>query len=398
MTVLLVSEPGADGVFRYVESLAHFLAGHDLRVHLAYSDRRGSEALQELVDYVRQQGGETLNLAVANRPGPSDLRAWFALRALVRRVRPDVIHSHSSKAGVLARTLPLLGVRIPQVYQPHAYAGMRQQSRAARLLYDGIEHVLGRCSFTINCSPDELAYARGRLRLPAGRTVCISNGVDPESFSPPTGGQKAALRRAFGLPADGLILGSLGRASPQKDPLTLYRAFELAAKTETDVTLFHLGQGELDPQLTQFIRAHDLKERVVRRAYLADPVNFYRSVDGFILTSQYEGLSLAALEAMACDLPLILSDAPGNHGLLGLPLSHLWSAPIGDADGFARGIRAWAARCRREPAGHSLNHRTIARERFDNRKNLLQVPEVYRQANPSFRSVNAAPARRAATG
>jgi glycosyltransferase involved in cell wall biosynthesis len=377
LTVLLVSEPGIDGVFRYVEGLAHFLMEQGVRVHLAYSDRRGSAALYQLVGHVRQQGGETLNLATGNAPQPADVRAWFALLALVRRTRPDIIHSHSSKAGALARSLALLGIRIPQVYHAHAYAGMRVQSRAARLLYDGIERMLGHLSLTINCSHDEQDYARGRLRLPAVRTRCIPNSVDTQRFTPPVNGQKADLRELFDLPARALILGSLGRASAQKDPLTLYRAFALARETEPDLVLFHLGRGELDAELDRFVREHDLQAHIIRRDYLATPVDFYRCVDGFILTSRYEGLSLGALEAMSCDLPLILSEAPGNDGLIKLPLSHRWSAPAGDVAGFARAIRDWAARCR---AGATpSNHRTTALTRFDLRTNLTNVLTVYRQ-------------------
>jgi len=386
LTVLLVSEPGVDGVFRYVEGLAHFLVEQGVVVHLAYSDRRGSEALGTLVGFVRQQGGETLNLATANAPEPADLRAWFALHALVRRTRPDIIHSHSSKAGALARSLPLLGVRTPQIYHAHAYPGMRPQFRAARLLYDGIERVLGHFSFTINCSQDEQDYARRRLGLPAARTLCVPNSVDTQRFTPPTDpAQKLGLRRKFGLPPHALILGSIGRASRQKDPLTLYRAFARTLETEPDLVLFHLGCGDLAPELDLYVRTHGLQARIIRHDYLATPVDFYRSVDGFILTSLYEGLSLSALEAMSCDLPLILSEAPGNGGLLNRPLSHLWSAPIGDIAGFARAIRQWSARCRAGGAAGPSNHRTTAREHFDARQNFSTVLEVYRRqlADPS---------------
>lgn len=377
MTVLIVSEPGQDGVFCFVEALVRFLVGRKIRVHLAYSDRRSCERLAVLVDFVRQSGGLTLNLAIDNRPAWADLRALGRLHRLAGMVRPDIIHSHSSKAGALARLLPALGVQARQVYQPHAYAGMRPQLGPARLVYDGLESLLGRTGVTINVSADEHAYARGWLRLPARRTVRISNGVDTAHFKPVPAAEQAALRRRLGLPVGARILGLMGRASPQKDPLTLYRAFADALARTPGLVLFHVGRGELDGELDGFIARRQLQGRIIRLAYLATPVDFYRAIDGFILTSLYEGLSLAILEALACDLPLILSDAPGNREFTRLPLTHLWTAPVGDVPGFARAIAHWAASLSAGAA--RSNHRALALERFDSWIGFEQILSLYRR-------------------
>ncbi len=372
MKILLASEPGVDGVFRFVESLAHFLIEQDVQVHFAYSDRRGSDRLQQLVEFVRARGGTTLNLATGNLPALSDVRALDRLRKLVRTVRPDIIHSHSSKAGVLARALKVVGVATPQIYQPHAYSGMRPQSGVSRLFYDGVERVLGHWSTTVNISSDEFAYALGTLHLPVGRVVWVTNGIDTGHFHPVSPGEKAALRRKLGLPANARVLGTLGRAAPQKDPLTTYRAFAAALLTEPNLVLFHVGRGELDPELDRFIAEHHLQKCVIRLPYLSTPVDFYRAIDGFILTSLYEGMSLAALEAMACDLPLIVSDAPGNGELNKLPLSHLWIAPIGDVTAFSKAILEWSA-------GRDIpcTHRTCAKWHFDSQQTYRNILALY---------------------
>jgi len=379
MSVLIVSEPGMDGVFRFVEALVHFLVGQGVQVHLAYSDRRSCDRLVHLVDFVRDSGGATLNLGTSNRPGWSDLPALHGLRRLARQVRPEVIHSHSSKAGALARVLPWLGVRAVQVYHPHAYSGMRPQPALSRVFYESIERLLGYSGTTINCSDEELIYAHRRLQLPPARTVLIHNGVDTAVFRPPAPREKRELRREFGLPEDGLVLGTLGRASQQKDPLTLYRAFALARDRRPDLTLFHLGKGELDPDIEQFAREKQLHSHIRRLPYLGTPADFYRAIDGFILTSLYEGMSIAALEALSCNLPLILSEAPGNYSLIRLPLSHLWSAPIGDVARFTQSILDWAAACNDTVVAQSSNHRATALAHFDCRKNLPRLLAFYRQ-------------------
>ncbi|MBW8782546.1 MAG: glycosyltransferase [Verrucomicrobia bacterium] len=388
MKVVIVSEPGVDGVFRCVEALVHFLLGQGMEVHLAYSDRRGSPQLLELVATVERAGGRTVNLRTGNRPALSDFRAFWALARLVRQVKPDIIHSHSSKAGALARVLPLAGAGWGawQVYQPHAYAGMRPQRGRIDFVYDLIERILGHFSVTVSVSIDENNYALQQLRLPARRMLYVPNGISTAEFSPVSREAKQSLRDKLGLPRDGIILGSLGRAAAQKDPITLYRAFAKACQRRPNLYLFHVGRGELDLELDRLITVFGLEGRVIRYPSMATPVHFYRAVDGFILTSLYEGMSLAVLEALSCDLPLILSEAPGNLNVLELPLSHAWKAPIGDVSAFARMIEQWVVSCER-PGKLHCNHREIAALNFERQGSLARVQQLYRDLKASRRSL-----------
>ncbi|MFT3867084.1 MAG: glycosyltransferase family 4 protein [Nibricoccus sp.] len=361
MKVLVVSEPGVDGVFRYVESLCHFLIEHDVEVNLAYSDRRACDRLYMLVRWIEERGGETVNLHTGNRPALSDLNALQSLYKLARKLQPDVIHSHSSKAGALARILPCFGIKAVQFYNPHAYVGMRPQAGKFDWLYNFIEGQLGRRNRTIVSSTDEKKFARQRLGIPAARIHHLPNGVDTDVFSPVSHEEKCRLREKLGLPVSRPILGFIGRSSAQKDPLTLYRAFMKVAK-KNPVVLFHVGRGELDAELDALVESSDMSARVHRVPYMSTPADFYRVVDGFILTSRYEGFSIAALEAISANLPVILSQSPGNMDLLAQPLSHAWSARIGDVDGFAFGIEEWFSAIQ---SPKPINHRQIASAEYD---------------------------------
>jgi glycosyltransferase involved in cell wall biosynthesis len=373
MNVLVVTEPGVDGVFRYVENLCRFLHSKGANVHLAYSDRRGSESLRALVGWIESLGGSTLNLKTSNRPALADIRASLALRRLVQAVKPEVIHSHSSKAGFLARSLALAGVRAVQCYHPHAYVGMRPVPGRFDAIYNGIEAMLGRIAHTIIVSEGERDFALRRLRLPSHRVHLVHNGVDLHRFTPAEPAEKQRLRLSLGLPLDVPLLGFIGRSSAQKDPLTLYRAFGRVAN-DHPMALFHVGHGELDWELEEFVKTASLSDRVFRRDYLGTPAEFYRCVDGFILTSRYEGCSLAALEALSANLPVILSDVAGNHDLLALPLSHAWRAAPGDVDGFEDALRDWQARV---AEGIAPNHRQIARAHFDLTQQYGEVLALY---------------------
>jgi hypothetical protein len=100
--VLIVSEPGADGVFRYVEALVGYLINRGMEVDLAYSNMRGSPELYALVQRVESHCGKTLDLQIGNRPCARDRLALVELWRLALERQPAVIHAHSSKAGVLA--------------------------------------------------------------------------------------------------------------------------------------------------------------------------------------------------------------------------------------------------------------------------------------------------------
>jgi glycosyltransferase involved in cell wall biosynthesis len=359
--ILQVVEPGIDGVFRHVEGLCYDLLRRRVLAGLAYSSRRGSDRLNHLVNAVQAAGGETLDLRVGNAPEPGDLRALLRLRRLASRLRPDVIHAHSSKAGALARGLRFLGSRVPVVYTPNAYYGLGSRQGAKAAVFNGVERLCGPLGTTINVSNDEADFARTVLGIHPRRQRVIFNGVDTEAFAPAINASRLAWRAAQGLPADAIVIGTAGRMSFQKDPETLYRALEPLMRHEPRLHLFHLGRGELRRQLDELASQLQLRSRVRCQEYLADTREFYGVLDGFVLTSRYEGLSFAVLEALSCGLPLILSDVPGNREFLRLSLSHCWSAQSGDVSGFSRSLQAWLEDI---PAVRSNNHRQTALEHF----------------------------------
>jgi glycosyltransferase involved in cell wall biosynthesis len=104
-----------------------------------------------------------------------------------------------------------------------------------------------------------------------------------------------------------------------------------------------------------------ITDRIIRRTYLSEPVSFYQVIDGMILTSRYEGLSFAVLEALACDVPVLLTEVPGNLDFLGMGLSHAWAAPREVPIEIARAIERWADDL---SAPRAKNHRQIAENSF----------------------------------
>ncbi len=368
-------EPGIDGVFRHVEALAHFLVEKGYQVHLAYSDRRASTGLCELVRFVEKSGGRCLNLRVRNAPSLQDPIALLQLRRFANRVGPDVIHAHSSKAGALVRLLSLLGIRARYFYTPHAYYGLGARSMSRVAFFNFIERLLGSIGTTINVSQDEAAFARQKLGVASSRQCVIPNPVDQQRFTPADADRRRRARSTLGFDPEDLVLGAMGRLSFQKDPLTLYHAVAAAFQDNPRLRLCHIGQGELENECAELASSLQIGHRLTRRKYLNEPALFYDALDAVIMTSRYEGLPLLALETMACNLPLILSDASGMHDLTEKGLSHCWQAQVGSPKAFHRAIAAWMADI---PENRRCNHRAIAEAHFSIEHVYGELVAVYR--------------------
>lgn len=383
MNVLIVVEPGVDGVFRHVEGLCRFLFSKGASLHLAYSSVRGSAGLDELVAAVRERGGQTLDLRVGNAPCPGDVSALLKLRRLARAVRPDVIHAHSSKAGVLGRALALTGIKARYFYTAHAYYGMGGSRGLKTAFFNAIEAVCGRIGGSINISADESAFATQRLRIPPRRIHVIHNPVDTARFRPPTADERAAIRARFKIPADARVLGSVGRLSFQKDPATMYRAVAEAMRKHERLWFCQVGRGEMESELAALAAQLGMTSRMVSIPYLESPAEIYRAFDAFILTSRYEaGWPFVVLEAMASDLPVIVTAAPGTSNISRGGLSHCWTAGCGDVNGFAAAIDAWLLDA---ASGRPINHRQVAEERFSIAVLFGAVLELYEKGvNPRF--------------
>jgi glycosyltransferase involved in cell wall biosynthesis len=376
MKILLVSQPARDGVLRHVSDLAEFLLSEGDEVHLAYSDWNATDQLSVLVDRIRSAGGGLINLGVRNAPRLGDVQAILRLRSFIEDLRPDIVHAHSSKAGALVRILGLFGLRVPILYAPHSYYRMHGPGDWSTAGFHALESLFGRVGTTMATSRCESAFAQQTLGIPLSRQVICCNAVDFDCYFPGTAATQNAIRSQLGLPPSVKLLGSVGRFSFQKDPLSMYLAFAQVHRELADVHLVHLGQGELEPAIDAVIAAEGIASRCHRLPYMSNTAPFYRALDGFLLTSLYEGMSFAAIEALATNLPMVLTRAPGNNDLAERGFSQIvWCDP-GRVSSIAEGIRDWREMLdRQEPP----NHRSISRNYFERKVCYQTIREVYRR-------------------
>jgi Glycosyltransferase len=375
MRVLIVSEPGEYGVFYFVDDLIRYLLQQSVQVDFAYSSVRSGSALKGLVKSVKEHGGETLDLGIANAPQLRDLPAFIRLRDLVRRRKPDVIHAHSSKAGVLVRALRMTGIRIRLFYSPHAYYGMDGRPTPMKLLARITEKALSSTGKTILVGHSEARYAVETLGIDPDDRLIVHLGVNCQLFRPASQRTRDRIRGELGVPKDALLLGTTARYSRQKDPLTVHRAVRSLLRRLPTLWFVHVGQGEMWDQ----VDALGAAERIIRLRSISSMEAFYGVLDGFVLGSLYEGMPRAVIEAMATNLPLILTRAPGNLDFAELGLSHVYWAEVANEADLASAVQCWAS-----ASSVGINHRDIALR-------LFQSERCYHHIYKEYLATSAAP-------
>jgi glycosyltransferase involved in cell wall biosynthesis len=251
----------------------------------------------------------------------SDARAARELFGVLRRMKLDVLHTHNPKTGVLGRLAGRLA-RVPVVVNTcHGlWAGPSDPWIRQAL-------VLGAETLAAQASHAELyqnAADRERLRrfVPLSRSRVVGNGIDLERFRPDPEG-RAQVRAELGLSIDDVVVGVVGRRVREKGAAE----FVAAARALSDRARF-VWVGPDDPDKPDALTDGD--PAVLWVPARSDMPAVYSAFDVFVLPSYREGFSRSAMEAAACERPMVLSDIRGCREV-GVHGEHLLLAPPHDA-------------------------------------------------------------------
>ena len=256
-----------------------------------------------LADRAREHGVEVRGWPARRAPGPGSLAEAQRLRRLLDDVDPDVVHLHSSKAGLAGR-LAVRGGR-PTVFQPHMWSfesasGLLLRAAAAW------ERFASRWTDLLVCvSDDELAAGRAAGVTAEAEVVC--NGVDTTRFVP---GDRAAARRRLGLSGHAPIAVCLGRLARFKGQDQLLSAWPEVLRRVPDAQLVLAGDGPMGPVWRERhpVAGH---ASVLWPGHTDEPAAWYTAADVVVLPSRAEGMALVPLEAMACARPVVGFDVGG---------------------------------------------------------------------------------------
>jgi glycosyltransferase involved in cell wall biosynthesis len=311
-----------------------------------------------------------------------DARALYQLRAYFKKRRIDLVHTHSSKAGILGRAAALLAGVPAIVHTIHGWSFNPTQPAALRTSYLSLER--GAAGDTDRLVAVSAKNRSGGLERRIGRPeqyVLLRSGIDSAEFRRPAV-DRATLRRELGFDDSHTVVGSVACLKPQKAPLDFVRAAAASHQRDASFRFFIAGDGELRPALEALIRELGLQDVVRLLGWRRDIPDLLHAMDVFLLTSLFEGLPRAVLQAMAAGVPVVATAVDGTpevveHGVSGLLMPA--GRPDAAADRLLQMARDDLLRQRCVDAGRRRVDRS-----FDIRRMVRELEQLYLSLlNPS---------------
>ncbi len=240
-----------------------------------------------------------------------DLLVTFELARRMRRDRFDIVVTHSSKAGVVGRIAAWLA-GVPHItHMLHGWGFNERMHPLVRGCYVGIERVLYWISEVL--IPVSERTTRVGVEAGIGRPSkyrLIRSGIPLEVFR---GDDVARLeaRRALGVGPDEILIGSVGRLAPQKNPQDFIRVASAVLLRHEGVRFVYVGDGPMRDEIEEEIASAGIGDRLELLGLRDDVPNLLRAFDLFILTSLWEGLPRVVLQSLASGVPVVTYDIAG---------------------------------------------------------------------------------------
>lgn len=280
-------------------------------------------------------------LGPAIHPG-RDVVALGKLVRAFRRLRPDLVHTHTAKAGALGRVAARLAGVPAIVHTFHGHVLEGYFSPGVTRLFLQIERALARITDRIITLSPRLHQAL--LGMGIGRpeqVQMIPLGLELDPFLRVSPGQ-AGLRAALAIPPGAPVLGIVGRLVPIKDHPTLFRALALLEGGSRAPHLVVVGDGERREPLRRLAHRLGLASRIHFLGWRTDLQAVLGELDVVICCSRNEGTPVALIEAMAAGIPVVSTDV-GGVGDLVVQGETGWLVPPDDPPALAQAVQGLLA-------------------------------------------------------
>jgi glycosyltransferase involved in cell wall biosynthesis len=256
----------------------------------------------------------------------ADLAAITRMARLFESIRPDLVHTHSGKASLIARLAAQLAKVPVVVYTAHGWSFNEAQRPLVQSAFVALERVLAGLTdkmYTVS----EIDKRRGDTLGIAARTPTrvLHSGVDVAHFEAGRA-LRAASRAALGVDDDEVLVGTIACLKPQKAPLDLVETAARAIEDEPRLRFVVAGDGFLRREVEARIKRHGLDDRFRLLGWRRDTDRLFAALDVFLLMSRYEGLPRVVLESFAASVPVVATAVDGipevvENGVTGLLVS-----------------------------------------------------------------------------
>lgn len=327
----------------------------------------------------------------------ADLRALLKLYRLMRQLKPDILQTHTPKAGLLGMIAAMLA-RVPiRIYTVNGLPLLTQKG-VSRLLVAFTDWLACSLATEVICPSRCLRrfiVKNGFCRREKVRTLGDGGfpGVDPEKYHPGRYfvGERVRIRERYGIPRDALVLGFVGRIVPDKGVGELARAWSKLREEFPQAYLLLCGHLEdVHPLPREVIAQLQRDPRVRFIGWSTDLPPIYAAIDICVLPSYREAISGVVLEAAAMELPVVTTRVPGSvdaicNGVTGL------SVPAKDPDALACALQKLAkdpelrhkmGNAARQFVAHRFNHQKIFQNLLNEYHRLMRCHLPMARTNP----------------
>ncbi len=274
-----------------------------------------------------------------------DLRAFLAILKAIREFKPDIVHTHTAKAGALGRAAAVIaGVQVRiHTFHGHIFDGYFSRLQAAIFL--AIERALA-CftKYIIVVSEAQKSDIFGKYRIAAERKIkVVPLGLELGRYAG-IGGRDGRFRKELGIGDDAVLVSIIGRLVPVKNHRMFIEAAKIALTEApaSDIRFAIIGDGEERVSLERYVSESGLDGRIVFCGWKEDVAGVYADSDIVALTSLNEGTPVALIEALASGRPVVSTDVGGVRDVVQDGKSGYLVAS-GDARAFAKKLCELAA-------------------------------------------------------
>ncbi|MCS0826788.1 glycosyltransferase family 4 protein [Cytobacillus firmus] len=307
--LVFICESLGGGVRRHLIDLLYNLDSSIFEIYLIYgTDERIDEVFLKEIPTLKENDVTFFQIKEFQREINFilDLKALRHLYKLLRTIKPDIVHCHSSKAGVIGRISAFfIGVK-SIYYTPHGYYFLNDNlTNVKKHLFILVERILSKISKkNVHVSYGEENKAIEYRVLNKERSTVIFNGINKISSS---------IKQ---LGSGKIIIGTIARMDHQKNPWEFVNIAEKMCNENSSIEFWYIGDGELFESIELYIKSKQLEENIKLMGFKPNATNFLRDFDVFLSTSFYEGLPYTLIEAMSAGVPIVASDVTGNNEIV----------------------------------------------------------------------------------
>jgi glycosyltransferase involved in cell wall biosynthesis len=276
------------------------------------------QIVEEGIKAAKKQGIKVIPLSAMVR-SINPVKDFWALLSLVRLIieeRPYIIHTHSSKAGLLGRLAAKIA-GVPQiVHTPHGHVFYGHFGPIASKVFLWIEKIFSRFTDRIVALTDGEKNDYEKLSVcPSEKLLKIHSGVDVAQYMKPNGNM-VEKKRSLGLDQNEAVIGFVGWLLPIKGPVYLIKAMEYVWPEHPEASLVFVGKGHLDVDLRAQALRMNANGRVKFLGWREDINEIMPILDMLVLPSLNEGMGRVLVEAMAAGKPVVASNVGGIPDLV----------------------------------------------------------------------------------